>query len=183
MQHFKGRPFQLPYNYFALVTQKIKMKICGWINLPDTWSFLSQNTISHHQKTHVPLNGNCSKTDFLPSGIPQRAYFNPSFIHSHYKKHQSDATKLFAWLFFIWFLGVLTGVEAICYVFFLLEPASRSTSTPSGWPLVTCPELGEEKGRHWLGGEVQALSRGERDLPVCSRFQVCTSPSLQLYSG
>ena len=65
-------------------------------------------------------------------------------------------------VFFIGFLGVLTGVKTFCYVISSLGPTSSSTSTLSGGPLVPCPEMGEETGR--LRGEIHALSevRGPR---------------------
>lgn len=61
-------------------------------------------------------------------------------------------------VFFIGFLGVLPGVEASCCVISSLEPTSSSPSTPSGGPLVPCPEMGEETGRHQLRGEIHTLA-------------------------
>lgn len=68
-------------------------------------------------------------------------------------------------VFFIGFLGVLPGVEALCYVISSLGPASSSTSTPSGGPLVPCPETGRRQAS--TGSEGRSTPSQRCGVPGC----------------
>ena len=163
-EHLKGSPLRLPSNGITLGKYEEKDETM-WVNK------LSREMKLPFSKYHL-LQPKTPPPHSMETALKQLQAFprEPASTLPHPRPLQEATTRHNTHshgVFFIGFLGVLTGVEALCFVISSLGPTSSSTSSPSGGPLVTCPETGEETGRHWLGGEIHALSevRGPR-LPV-----------------